>query len=446
MEQVTGNRKEINKKLQDLESALSAGKLKKLSRAIGEAVALCQQSWPELVDRLKQHISIRSYMIDADEKTIRKAIGGPSLKNAYFWKLFARASEIKGDRFSACAMWNEFLKHAVHEGIFSAKSTDCSVVYFHMANLLSGMADSNFDRARSRFENSFKQSKGFAPYYKEQPRFISDAIDKNKNPGGPTDFLYPERMYGRACEIDPSSEVFLKWMEWMEKGQFQRKHIDEVALVWHKAIPHDVRPLMVLAESAEKKNAFKKCLTYLDEAEQMDGLHPGIKKIRLRILAATAIRHLKQKKPHLAKKDLTEMEALPLFKAGDRPAFLTALRWVCALIEGAEPELGRLNNELVKQLGSRLSAARFLRELLKTCGLPEDAPGGALNSRKKLKVDDVAFAIARACLLGDDVGISVGIPPEYKGDMEEAFKTNAPALNASMLGCHRRSGLAGRLS
>ncbi len=443
MEKVTGNRKGMKQKLQDIESALTAGKLKELSRAIRDAVALCQQSWPELADRLKQHISIRSYMIDANEKAIQKAIGGPSLKNAYFWKLFARAAEIKGDRFSACARWNEFMKHAVHEGIFSANGMECSVIYVYMANLLADMADSDFDWARLRFENSFKQSKGFASYYKEQPRFISDAVNKNKISGGPTDFLYPERLYGRACEIDPSSEIFLKWMEWMEKGHFQRKHIDEVALFWHKVLPHDVRPLMALAKSAEKKNAFKKCLTYLDEAEQMDGLHPGIKKIRLRILAATAIRHLKQKKPHLAKKDLMEMEALPLFKAGDRPAFLTALRWVCALIEGAEPELGRLNNELVQQLGSQLSATRFLQELLKTCGLSEKASGGALNSGKKLKVDDAAFAIARACLLGDDVGVSVAIPPEYKGDMEEAFKTNVPGLNASMLGAIAEAALRG---
>ena len=443
VEQVGGNRTEIRKKLQDLERCLVAGKSNKLSYAIRDTVAVCKRFCPEIADRLKQYISIRSWMIEADEKTIKKAMGGPALKNAYFWRLFARAAEIRGEGFLACARWNEFMKHAAHEGIFSTNSAESSTIYLHMANLLLDMADTDFEWARSQFENTFKRSKGLSSYYKEQPKVISEAVRKNNEVGLHTDFLYPERLYRLACKIDPTSEAFANWLEWVGKGNFHRKKSNEVALAWHEAIPNDARPLVYLAKSAEKRSAFRKCLTYLDEAEQFDGLNPEVKKIRRRLLVATAIRHLKQKKTHLAKKDFKGMEALPLFKVGDRPAFLTALRSVCAMIEGDKDELRRLKNKLIRLMGSQLSAAMILQELLKVCGLPEGASDLSLTPKKGLKDDALLFAVARGCLLGDDVGVPVAIPSVYKGDIEEAFVTNVPALNASMMGAIAEAALRG---
>ena len=441
MEQVTGNRKGIQKKLHDLESALAVQKVTKLYPEIRGAVNLCERFQPELVERLKQQTSIRSWMIDANAKLVQKAMGGPSLKNAYFWKLFARAAEIKGEHFWACAMWDEFMKHAVHEKIFPANGLESSVVYLHMANLLSGMASPDFDWDRSQFEHNFTQSKGLASYYKGQPGFIFEAIGKNRKVNRQPDFLYPERLYKRACEIDPSSEAFSNWLEWMENSNFKKKILEKVALSWRESIPHDITPVLYLAKLAEKRNAFKKCLTYLNESEQIDSLHPDIKKIRLRIWAATAIRHLKQKKPHLAKNDFKEMETLPLFKSGDRPAFLTALKWVCALIEGPESESQRLNKELIKRMGSQLSATIILRELLKACGLPENVSGVSFSSLKRLQVEDLLFAVGRACLLGDDVGMPVAIPPMYTAELENVFTSEPTVLDASMMGAVAEAAL-----
>ena len=310
-----------------------------------------------------------------------------------------------------------------------------------MANLLSDMADTDFEWARSQFENTFKRSKGLSSYYKQQPKVISEAVRKNKEVGLHTDFLYPERLYELACKMDPTPEVFANWLEWVGKGNLHRKSSNEVALAWHEAIPNDARPLLYLAKSAEKRSAFRKCLTYLDEAERIDGLNPEVKKIRLRLLVATAIRHLKQKKAHLAKKDFKEMEALPLFKVGDRPAFLTALRSVCAMIEGDKGELSRLKNRLIKLMGSQLSAAMILQELLKACGLPEGASDLPLTPNEGLKDDALLLAVARGCLLGDDVGFPVAIPTVYEEDMEEAFATNVPALDAAMMGAIAEAAL-----
>ncbi|OQY44340.1 MAG: hypothetical protein B6240_10650 [Desulfobacteraceae bacterium 4572_87] len=419
-----------------LDSVLDAGKSMKLSSAIRSATSLIKQLRPELLEELKRRISIRSWMMDADKKRITKAMGGASLKDAHFWNLIARAAEIKGKHFLACAMWDEFIKHALHEKMLSPDSLEISVIYFHMANLLSETADPDFEWRRSQFEPDFWQSKGFSSHYQDQPKFITRALGKHKKTDRHPYFLYPERLYERVCKIDPSFEAFSNWLEWMQKGDFKKKSADAVAVKWHQAIPHDIPPVLHLAESAEKRNAFKKCLTYLDEAEHINALHPSIRKIRVRILTATAIRHLKQKKPHLAKKDFREMESLPLFQVGNRPAFLTALKWVCVQIESSAPiesnapKLRGLHDELVKSMGSQLSAAMILWELLKACGLPQNASGAAYAPLEGLEIDDLPSHVGRVCLLGEDVGFPIAIPPFYVEELEDAFSEGTPGLDA----------------
>ena len=432
-EKVTGNRKELENRLAVLDSVLDAGKSMKLSSAIRGAISLFKQFHPELLEDLKQRISIRSWMIEVDVKQVKKAMGGISLKNARFWNLIARAAEIKGEEFLACAMWDEFMKHALHEKLFSQDSLEISVVCFHMANLLFGTADPDFEWHRSQFESTFRQSKGFSSYYKEQPEFITRALGKRRKTERAPNFFYPERLYKRVCELDPSSEAFSNWLEWMQKGDFKKKRADEVAVKWHQVIPQDITPVLYLAESAEQRNAFKRCLTYLDEAEQIDALHPAIRKIRIRMLTATAIRHLKQKKTHLARKDLGEMEALPFFRMADRPAFLTALEWVCALIDGNMPKVQGLRDELVEIMGSQLSAVMILWELLKACGLPANASGVAYAPLEGLDIDDLPSPVGRACLLGEDVGFPIAIPPFHVEELEDAFALGTPALDASAM-------------
>ncbi len=122
LEKVTGNSKKIRDALRMLDNALDANKPRKLFQAVRNAVNICQQSCPELIERLKQHISIRSWMLAVDPEDVNRALGGPSLKNAYFWRLHARAADIKGKSLWACAMLEEFRKHALHEGWFAKKA------------------------------------------------------------------------------------------------------------------------------------------------------------------------------------------------------------------------------------------------------------------------------------------------------------------------------------
>jgi len=430
IEKVTGNRKKIRHAFQMLDRALAGKKPKMLFKASRDAVNICEQSCPELLDRLKQHISIRSWMNEVDVEDVNRAIGGPSLKNAYFWRLYARAAEKKGEILWACVLWEELRRHALHEGRFSAESKEVAVVYLHMADLLQSLPDEDFEWQRSDFERKFR---GLEPYYQKQPGSVFEAVRKDINGVLDTYFLYPERLYRMASEIDPTSETFRLWLEWIEKNKSHWKKSDEAAHTWHDAIPDDTRPLLYLMESAEKRNALNKALGYLEKAERLDRMNPDVKRARLRLLAATAIRHLKQKKTHLAKKDFTEIETLPQLGEGDRPAFLAALRCVCAMIDKEESKLYGLNNELLKLLGNKLTATVVIEALLKVCGLPDRVMNFSSDEKNRLEGDVMVAAVARGCKLCADVGVAVAIPLECEKKMIELFTTKECMLDISMV-------------
>ncbi len=420
VEKVIGNNKTTRDALQMLEAALAANKPRKVFKAVRKAVDVCEQFCPEIVERLKQHVSIRSWMLDLDAEDVIRAMGGPSLKNACFWRLYARAAEIKGQNFFACALWEEFRKHALHEGWFSGKSYESAEIYLRMAELTQRYPAEDFDWLQSKFERAFR---GFESYYHGQPGSVLEAVRKNNKSTSEMYFLYPEHLYRLAGETDPVSETFRQWLEWTEDHTSSWKKRDAVAIAWNAAVPDDTRPLLYLMKSAEKRGAFKKALGYLERAEWLDGLNPDVKRARLRLLAATAVRHLKQKKTHLAQKDFAEIEVLPQSGEGDRPAFLVALKFVSAIIDGQESNLNRLNGELITLLDTALTAKVVIQGLQRACGLSDRQTRLAGSANDPLEGKDLVTAFARGCRLGDDMGIPIAIPPEYEKELRDFFST-----------------------
>ena len=64
-------------------------------------------------------------------------------------------------------------------------------------------------------------------------------------------------------------------------------------------------------EGAAARNAFSKALKYLAQAEQIDGVHPQVRRARLRLMAGGILRHIQQKKPHLAMASWTPWRRCP---------------------------------------------------------------------------------------------------------------------------------------
>jgi hypothetical protein len=162
-------------------------------------------------------------------------------------------------------------------------------------------------------------------------------------------------------------------------------------------------------------------------------LNPEVKRARLRLLAATTVRHLKQKKTHLAQKDIADIEDLPQSGEGDRPAFGVALKCVCAMIDQEKSSSVRLNRELIRLLEYPLAAKVIIQGILTDCGLSDWKTTWPAYANEPLQGDDLAAAIARGCKLGDDMGIAVAIPQEYEKQLRDFFTTEDSPLDTATI-------------
>ena len=427
---VDGNVKVIHNSLKTLDKMLDRENPIKTPKVIRDTVCTCEQACPELLEKLKQHISIRAWMNGFEAKSIIRAMKGPSLKNAYFWRLQARASEVSDQPLWACRLWEEFRRHAIHEGWFSGDGPEVAILYIHMAEMLGRLPEDELESRLENFEHSFS---GLGFYYEKQPQSILDVVSEDAGEDINTCFLNPERLYRLASEIDPRPETFQQWLDWIEKNDSGWKETDAVALAWHGALSNDTRPLLYLMKSAEKRNALKKALGYLEKAERLNGLSPDVRRARLRLLVATAIRHLKQTKTHLAKKDFKEIDILPQSREGDRPAFLAALRCICAVIDKEKSELSRWRGELIRVLESSHTATVVMKGLISACRLPQDIAIRLSVATDSLGGNDLATGVARACTLGDDMGVSFNIPAKWEESLSLFFAEQECPLDTSLI-------------
>ena len=264
----------LRKALEALDGAFASHKNGTILKGIREAVQACRETAPDQVERLKQHISVRCALADVSVEKVKAAMGGTSRHDAYFLRLFARGMEELGDPENvamACATWDEFRQQAVREGWFTANGPEAATLYLHMAGVLRKLP------------------------HELLAELQKTACRHNKKSVEELYFLYPEKLYERACALDPHFESFAQWMDWARRGRAGQA--ERVAEAWHKIRPMDIEPILLLMEEKEKRNAFHTSLQYLAKAERIDSVHPAVRRARLRLLAGSALRHLQQKKP-----------------------------------------------------------------------------------------------------------------------------------------------------
>jgi hypothetical protein len=203
-------------------------------------------------------------------------MGGAARHDAYYLRLFARGMEELGDPESialACATWDRI----------PARGGARRMVHG--------------ERPGSRH--------ALSPYGGRAAKAVSRIAGgsaKNRRPAKPKVpeelyFLYPEKLYERACALDPHFESFSQWMDWAKRDR------PGTAEKWPKrgtkSARMDIEPILLLMEEKEKRNAFHTSLQYLAKAERIDSVHPAVRRARLRLLAASVLRHLQQKKARI---------------------------------------------------------------------------------------------------------------------------------------------------
>ena len=304
----------------------ASGKERRPNSAIRSVLKACSAVPAGIADRVRQHLYVRCALAKKSPVALVEIAQTSFPEDAYFWRLCARGHEVTRRIFRAGAYWEMFRRAAVKEGWFAERSPQAAALYLHMAGVLAPLPAEHLTEA----QDLFVVDNGHDPSFGKDPmlRTLAELCDyKAPNPY----FLYPEQLFARAVQIDPHASTFQQWLSWAQEHTKGWKQTDDVAQRWHEQCPDDVRPLLHLMESTEKRNALKKALGHLEAAERIDRLNPDVRRARLRLLMATTVRHLKQKKPHLAEKDFAAIDALPEAQEGDRPVLVDALRWACAV-------------------------------------------------------------------------------------------------------------------
>ncbi len=379
------------------------------TRCVSKALSFCRQFRPDFKTRLMQHISVRAMMCDVTPEPILAGFGKDRvLREAYYWRLFARGLEAADDAFYACAAWEEFRRHALNEKWFTPDSAEEAAVFLHMADVIRGASDDFLEEMQEDFEEDFR---GFGHMYQGQPDWVMRAMP---TAGQRKDFyyIYPEQLFERAFSAFPTRELFTKWISYTSETSGDYRDMEKVALRWHETIPENIEPLLVLAKAADKRNAYNKALKYLDTAEELDKINPEVKWMRFRLQVSKTMRHLRDFKSNLVEKDLAELEDLPQIFDGDRPAMLGALRLFLYRSNKDTQAEQQEYNKLVDFLGNNTAVDFLLFCLTREYNLYYNGTGSKVRLNLKKATDPVGTA-GRICRLGQEMGFAVDIPEDW---------------------------------
>ncbi len=408
---VGGSLAGLREALQNLETAVLEDDRRSVLQAMRDAVSIAQQDCPEIVPPLRQQIAVRAWLMELPPAAVNAAMGGAARRDARFLLLAARAMEVQEDaEIEACMAWDDFREAAVKDGWFPAKGPEAAALYLRMAGLAGRADDEEVDSIYGQAREMVQQLLG-----NELP-LPDTALPQ----------MHAEWLYEQACGMDPHAEAFAAWLNWA--GSHKEKSAPgKVAEAWHAALPADPRPLLWLMRDAEDRKALKKALGYLREAEAVDGLNPEVRRARLRLLVRGAIRHLEQRKPRLALRELDELDALPYAAEGDRPAFLAGLRYVAAVVGGDHEAALARATEVQKMLGGR-AAAFALAGISTLCGQPA---GVQLETARGFEGSWVE-AVARVVAMARDAGFLFRIPANWESDLGKELRgglqASPPAL------------------
>jgi len=226
-------------------------------------------------------------------------------------------------------------------------------------------------------------------------------------------FLFPERLYERACALRSDANVYREWLDYVQMGNRRDLKPDEFALKCAATFTQDGRPLIHLAKSAEKRNAFNKALKYIEQAERLGGIDPKVRRARFRLLVAKAVQHLKQRSLNLVAKDFVQIDELPQAGEKDRPAFVASLRWLHAMLDGNQTEADRLYNRIRDLVGGPVAAAILLLSAAHECRYSSPETHALERWLSAYKEKDIPGAITSMCPIGTDMNIEILLPVKW---------------------------------
>ena len=406
---IIANLPELRGALANLDRAFAEHNEGRIFKAVRAAVRECHHSAPDRLVELKQLIALRGAVGCLDTRGLLGALEGAPRQDAAFFRMYALAMEGSDDEedvVEACELWDKFRQQAVQEGWFRASGVEAATLYLHIAAVLEQIPG----ELLKKFQRSGNRQTGGEDRY----------------------FLFPEKLFARACVIDPHSDAFAQWMCWAARHSVSQA--EAVGREWHRIRPGDIEPLLYLMQQAEKRKAFSTALSYLEKAEHIDAVHSVVRAARLRLLAAGAMNHLQKKKPHLAAEKLALMVQLPQSQQGDRPGFLAALRHLICEASGDEGGAAEARREAESLLGG-VMAADFLIFGIATVARCLDSallpPARALSQQERKAIP---ASLARVLAIVKDLGITkFQLPVSYFSEAEAQFPDVSDSLSLEQI-------------
>jgi len=417
---------QVGAAMKKLEAAYKSYDLTRLQNCMRDAVRTCSQSRPELLDRLRQHISIGCFLNDVPPNAVAAAIG-PTLKDAYFWRLLARATESEGAAAGAAMYWERFLQHGVHERMFAPNSMEAATIWLHIAKVLARMTLAELDEARERWGGGHM----IGGYYANQPQEIA-ALRPASDDRLADSVLGPGKAFHHAAVIRPDADTFQRWWAWADQVDLPVKQKEDVALQWCRSRPGDAQPLLHLSSLAEKRNALSLALKRLGEAEAIDPLNQQVRQARVRLTLSIAWRHFADRKAHLVENDLAELQALPGMAEGDRAAALESMRGTWRALRGDHAAQDASFQSVVERLGP-IAAPVLYATIRIAARLDDQTPPTNMQLFVEAAPLEMALASARLIRLGTDLGLTLWQPKAWAPAIDEVLRQRPNPLSDSDL-------------
>ncbi len=423
---VSGRDSQIKKSLEELDRAFESGNRSRQLRAIKSSAKACSDSSGSFIKRFRQMVSVKSFTALTDPWKVVKAMGDHSVHDADWWRLYAQANE--NSPIYCCAAWNQFYKHAVYEGLMQEDGIEAAILFEHMADMLCRMDEYELAEERYSFEYEFN---GFGFLYAGQKEDIASVMVSGV---GIEDYLYlyPDFLYEKSVSIRPDSGVYRKWLKYNLDLEESAKEADKLARRWHTDLPNEIEPVLYLAESAEKRGAFTKALKFLQQAEALNGLDPKVKKARIRLVLNKYFRHLRERKSHLAEKDINELSSCGTIDENDLSLILAALRWAKAVCEKQDKRAAELEKEIADKMDTDAGAKFILFNIAYLSGVR--GYDEKVVSRN-LKTGGLSEAAGRGCRLALKTGVDFEIPPGWVKKLLKELNRKNFILDPELLIC-----------
>ena len=439
-QKVFARRAALTEVMAQTERALDNEQPKRALKLIRKLVTEVGRSAPSILVPLKQRLSIRCYWKKVAPESVIRAMDGPSMKDAAYWRLFAvshdrmlRRTGESATVMQGCFAWNEFVFHAEVEGLLTNSSPAAAAVYLRMARNIAQLSLFALDDYRSILEDlEFRGDiNTYRAYAKRQPVDLAERLLRDRT----GEFiLEPATLFDRAARIYPSKEIFSEWYTWALAALDDQKEEEVVLLAWHRRRPEDAEPLIHLGNRALNRGAFKKAMGFIQKARAHDPMNADLNRLHRKAVSMAALRHIKNGKAHLAAKDIDLLSRSADTAGGNQAAYLETLRALSAIAGGDTGTARRHVEASADLLGDPLAAWGLLRIVADNSGIAAKK----LAPMRSSSVDNLSRgahveALARLVAICERAQIRIAIPADWSAPLTADLETDRSRYGAATL-------------